>query len=164
VPDEAVSLAEALRDRGYDTTLQNENVQASLHNCFQGLYEDNMQSESLKHLIFDDSGKSRPLYFDDVREHDRVDALLENGFKLIAFRDGTYELYDLLNDERGLNNIAVAHEDKVQEMLPKLLAQREANKPQQAANLARLDGIKDELSEEEKEELQKELKALGYIE
>jgi len=36
VPDAELLLAEALSERGYETALQNENVQASLHNCFQG--------------------------------------------------------------------------------------------------------------------------------
>jgi arylsulfatase A-like enzyme len=37
VPDEEVLLAEILKNKGYATAIKNENVQASLHNCFQGL-------------------------------------------------------------------------------------------------------------------------------
>ncbi|MEE9268794.1 MAG: sulfatase-like hydrolase/transferase, partial [Candidatus Krumholzibacteria bacterium] len=36
VPDEEILLAEALRERGYDTAIRNGNFQAGLHNCFQG--------------------------------------------------------------------------------------------------------------------------------
>jgi arylsulfatase A-like enzyme len=126
-------------------------------------YPDNMQGESFKRFIFDDAGETKPLYFDDVREHVRVDALLEDGFKLIALRDSTCELYDLENDAHELNDVAAVYEDKVQAMLQKILVRRVENKHRQTANLVRLDGEKDELSEEEREELQKKLKALGYI-
>lgn len=126
-------------------------------------YADNMQGEGFRDLIFNDSADGKPLYFDDIREHPRVDALLQDNFKLVSLSDETVELYDLLNDPRESNNVVAGHSDKAQAMLAKILAQREANARRQAANLARLDGSEDQLSEKEREELRKKLKALGYI-
>ncbi|MDH3380575.1 MAG: sulfatase-like hydrolase/transferase [Gammaproteobacteria bacterium] len=126
-------------------------------------YVDNMQGESFRNVIFNDSVEGRTLYFDDVREHTRVDALLLNNFKLVARSDGTNELYDLVHDPRELDNVAAGHGDKVQAMSESLLAQREANAKRHAANLARFDGSELELSEEEEQKLRKELRSLGYI-
>jgi choline-sulfatase len=126
-------------------------------------YDDNMQGESFKDHIFNDLGQKSPLYFDDIREHARVDALLDNGFKLIALQDGTYELYDLPNDPGEKNNIAATREDKVRTMMQQILAMREVNKERQAAHFTKLDSLTNELSPEEEAELEKKLRALGYV-
>jgi arylsulfatase A-like enzyme len=126
-------------------------------------YADNMQGESFKDLLFDDSADGMTLYCDDIREHARVDALLQDNFKLVALSDGTSELFDLSNDPLELNNVAASHEQKAQAMLEKILAMREANAQRQAANFDRLDGSESKLTKKEKEKLQKQLKALGYI-
>lgn len=137
---------------------------ATLGDLLGAEYDNTMQGESFKDLAVGRSEKTRPLYFDDVREHTSVDALLENGFKLVAMRDSTYQLYDLANDPGELRDVAGAHEARIGEMLPKLLAHREANQRRLTANLILLDGTgKAQLSDQEREELQKKLNSLGYI-
>ena len=126
-------------------------------------YNDDMQGRSFKKLIFKDTGRRRALYFDDVREHGREDALLDGGFKLVALRGGGFELYDLSNDAAELSNIASTHPEKIQEMMSVIEQLRTENWNRQAANLNALDNNKNELSEEDKAELLEKLKALGYI-
>ena len=77
--------------------------------------------------------------------------------------DGTYELHDLDNDPRESNNVARAHEDKAQAMAAKILAFRKTNAQRQEVNFSRIDSAREGLSKEEKEELQKKLRALGYV-
>ncbi len=126
-------------------------------------YEDDMQGESLVKYISGQVRSDKPVFFDDIREHLMIDALLENNFKLIPLKDGKFELYDLIKDPAELNNLAAAHEAKIQAMLPAILDNRRQNQQRQAVNLSRLDGTEQELSEKERKELLKKMKALGYI-
>jgi choline-sulfatase len=126
-------------------------------------YADSMQGASFKHLIFGETGTGAPLYFDDVREHKRVDALLEDSFKLVALRDGTMELYDLSNDPGEISDVTPRHRDRARKMMERIVALRGANAERRAFNLDRLDGSEHTLSDEESEELRKKLRALGYI-
>ena len=121
-------------------------------------YEDNMQGDSFKQVIFADSLDARPLYFDDVREHVSVDGLLDDGLKLIVLKDETYELYDLLNDPLESKNVADDQGDRVHEMLAQIHALRNDTQARQAVNLQRLDGMTDNLTPEEKKALEKQLK------
>ena len=73
-------------------------------------------------------------------------------------------MYNLAKDPGESNDVAYLYPDRVSKMLPKMLAFREANQKRRAANLILLDGRdKEQLSAEEREELQKKLKSLGYI-
>jgi hypothetical protein len=103
------------------------------------------------------------VYFCDVREHDREDALIENGFKLVTMRDGTMELFDLTNDPGEQHNLASSGGDRAEAMMRKILTRRRENNQRQAAGLFSLEGNQKELTEEEKKELEKKLKSLGYI-
>ena len=126
-------------------------------------YKDDMQGKSLVKYMSGKARSDKPVFFDDIREHLMIDALLENNFKLIPLKEGKFELYDLVNDPAELNNVAAAHEDRIQTMLPMILDNRRRNQQRQAANLSRLDGTEQELSEKEREDMLKKLKSLGYI-
>ncbi len=126
-------------------------------------YENDTQGESLEELIFDRSKYNKPLFFDDVRVHDQIDALLENNFKLITALEDKFQLYDISKDPLELNNIATSNHEIMQSMLKKIADFREENKRRQAINITKIDPDDTQLTDEEKQEMLKELKALGYI-
>ena len=126
-------------------------------------YNDDMQGSSFKKLIFDEPAQNKPLYFVDVREHDRVDGLLAGGVKLINLRNGGLELFDLTADPAELNNLATSNPEKVQSLMSLIEPLRADNLRRQTVNLQGLDSLSNDLSEEDKAELLEKLKALGYI-
>ncbi len=126
-------------------------------------YKDKMQGKSQKSLLFGDSKARESLYFDDVREHDQVDALIENNFKLISSEGNEFELYDLTKDKHEQTNVASDYPDLVEAMFEKIVEMRKLNKQMQVKNVAALEDNRKQLSNKEKQELLKSLKALGYI-
>ena len=126
-------------------------------------YEEQMLGVSFKSVIFDDAAPARPVFFDDIREHGRQDALRDGDFKLVAMRDGTHVLFDLSSDPTESVDIAADRPDLAREMMQRILTIRQVNQQRQTANFARVDSLASELSDEEAEELDKKLRALGYI-
>ncbi len=123
-----------------------------------------MQGSSFKDLARGSRAGPKPLYFDDVKEHKSIDALIDDDFKLIVMRDGTHRLYNLSRDPGETNDVAYLYPERVTEMLSTLRQFRESNQKRLTTNLILLDGRGTErLSEQEKEALEKKLKALGYI-
>jgi arylsulfatase A-like enzyme len=126
-------------------------------------FNDDMQGVSFKKLMLDGQNRNKPLYFADVREHGRVDALLAGGVKLISLRDGGFELFDLTDDPAELNNLALSDTGKVQSLMKFIQSIREENLRRQAINLERMGPDDKDMSEEDKAELLEKLKALGYV-
>lgn len=126
-------------------------------------YEDGMQGVSRVPVMFDKPGENGPLYFDDVQEHEQLDALLDGVFKLICREDGTHELYDVARDSGELDNIASDHPQKVQSMYAEILKIRDLNKEKMKRNIAAISQETHQLSEKDRERITKQLKSLGYI-
>jgi arylsulfatase A-like enzyme len=127
-------------------------------------YEEDMQGQSYKALMFGDSSRGGVLYFDDVRTHEQIDALLDDNFKLISLKDRNFELYHLAEDGDEKENIASSQADRVASMYDAVLKLRKTNSERQKKNIAALneDDLR-EFSEQEKQDIIKKLKALGYI-
>jgi arylsulfatase A-like enzyme len=136
---------------------------ATLEELLEVEYDNDMQGASFVDVIADERRESLPLYFDDVREHESTDALRDDHFKLVALKDSTYLLYDLASDPSELHDAAASSSETFRNMLHKLFARREAIRRRLKANLARLDRTDAPLSTSEREELEKKLKSLGYI-
>jgi hypothetical protein len=114
--------------------------------------------------MLDDPAAARPVYFDDVRQHGRVDGLVDGGFKLVILKDGSSELYFLPDDPGETRNVAARNGDRAAEMFARIVAIRADNRKKQEENLLLVDEAgKDELTPKEKRELQRKLKSLGYI-
>jgi arylsulfatase A-like enzyme len=122
-------------------------------------WHSNMQGESFAPVLFNGGGDDRTVYFTDVREHDQMYGLLENGFKLIALGHDEFELYDLGNDPGETKNIAAERPEIVASMHHKIKAQNEANELRKIRNTAEPGDSVKQLSDEEL----KKLRALGYV-
>ncbi len=126
-------------------------------------YKDDVQGRSYSPLILENSRFREPLYFDDVRVHDQIDALIENTYKLISLKGSRYELYDVFIDPEENSNFASRNTQLVESMHEKLMKYRERNQQRQKQNIALLDEDMDKLSDDEKQDVIEKLKALGYI-
>jgi arylsulfatase A-like enzyme len=127
-------------------------------------YKDDMQGQSYKTLMVGDASRDGVLYFDDVRTHEQNDALLDGSFKLISLKDNNFELYDLAEDGGESLNIASSQPDRVASMYDAVLRLRKTNSVRQEKNIAALDEDDlRELPEQEKQDIIKKLKSLGYI-
>jgi arylsulfatase A-like enzyme len=126
-------------------------------------YDDNMQGRSWRPLIFNREQKAEPIYLDDVMIHDQQDALIENDFKLICWRDGRFELYNLAKDEREANNLALANQQLVESMYRKILAIRGENKERKKQNVIAMVGDLDHMTDEQRQKVLRKLRSLGYI-
>ena len=127
-------------------------------------YNHAMQGSSFKDLAKGRRVGPKPLFFDDVKEHKSIDALIDDDFKLIVMREGTHHLYNLSRDPGEANDVAYLYPERVAEMLSVLQQFREANQERLTANLILIEGGgKEQLSDQEREELEKKLKSLGYI-
>jgi arylsulfatase A-like enzyme len=125
---------------------------------------DSAQGRSFaRYLTGDRASATKPLYFDDVREHARVDGLLEDGYKLLALRNGGRELFHLAVDPGETKNIAARHTDRVEAMMARIRAQRAENERRREANRLELGDDEDEMTVQEKRELYRKLKSLGYV-
>lgn len=126
-------------------------------------YEDDMQGRSLLPSIQGQSPMPVPVYFDDVQQHVQVDALVDGDFKLICMEDGTFELYDVPRDPEELHDIASQDPQRVDRMYAEIERIRAENIDRKKRNVAAIDPDLLELSDEERQEIVEELRALGYI-
>ncbi|NIO29817.1 MAG: sulfatase-like hydrolase/transferase [Candidatus Latescibacteria bacterium] len=126
-------------------------------------YKDNMQGDSYRPLIFENVEESEFLYFDDVQEHDQIDALVENNYKLICSKGSKFELYDIVADPQERINFATRIPQLVESMYDKILKMRNENKHRRKQNLMALGDNLDLMSDEEKREVVEKLRSLGYI-
>jgi arylsulfatase A-like enzyme len=126
-------------------------------------YDDAMQGESFVPLIFDGESNGDYLYFDDVQEHDHVDALVQDNHKLIVTREGAFELYDLASDPHETVNYAARVPDVIDSMQKTILKMRKENEKRRKRNLAALGDDLPMMSEEKKRKVIEKLRALGYV-
>jgi arylsulfatase A-like enzyme len=126
-------------------------------------YEDDMQGESFKSLLFNNSAANRVVYFDDVREHDQVDALIDEPYKLICLEGDKYQLYDLSIDASEENDIAASHPELAESIYYKILKLRKENDIRRTKNEAVFDTSTDIIDVNKKKMIEK-LRSLGYIE
>jgi arylsulfatase A-like enzyme len=126
-------------------------------------YQEKMQGESLGPIIFENARRDGHLFFDDIQDHDQVDALIEGGYKLITLKNDKYELYDIDIDPRELTSFAYRVPERIDLMMDRILKMRKENKQLQKKNIQSLGGNLDKMSAEEKQKVIEKLKALGYI-
>jgi len=126
-------------------------------------YKNTMQGRSFYPLIFGKAQPDRVLYFDDIQEHDQIDALLDGNYKLIALKGGGFELYDIASDPLEAINSAAQNPQRVESMFEKIKKHREQNQRRRKKNLAALGDHIEEMSPKEKQEIIKKLKSLGYL-
>jgi arylsulfatase A-like enzyme len=127
-------------------------------------YEDAMQGQSFLDLLLGKDKKEGVLYFDDVREHEQIDALIENNFKLICLEGKKFELYNLSKDPEEKQNLASTRPELVESMHKKIQEIRKINELKRKENMAAMTDDIDKRSEKQQRELLKRLKSLGYIE
>jgi arylsulfatase A-like enzyme len=126
-------------------------------------YEDSMQGRSYLPLLFGMSWREEYLFFDDVREHEQIDALIEDGFKLICLKDQKFELYDLSKDPSEQHNLAPEHPQRVEAMHHKIMAIRKINASRRDQNIAAIADNINKRSSREQQILLQRLKSLGYV-
>jgi arylsulfatase A-like enzyme len=126
-------------------------------------YEQDMQGRSFAQVLLNKSKDNRVMYFDDVREHDQVDALLDDKYKLICFEGDKYELYDLSIDAEEQHNLAPLSPELAESIYSQMLKIREENAIRRSKNEAAFDASTDILDINKKKMIEK-LRSLGYIE
>jgi arylsulfatase A-like enzyme len=126
-------------------------------------YEQDMQGRSFAQVLLNKSKDNRVMYFDDVREHDQVDALLDDKYKLICFEGDKYELYDLSIDAEEQHNLAPLSPELAESIYSQILKIREENAIRRSKNEAAFDASTDILDINKKKMIEK-LRSLGYIE
>jgi arylsulfatase A-like enzyme len=132
-------------------------------------YSSLTQGESFYPLLTGDPFQSRAIYFDriknkieDINVHS--DALLMNGYKLIALNrknKPVYALYNLADDPDELKDISENHPEIVRKMFQKILEFRMDCNERMKQNLMKMDE-KIDLDQEAQKTLEM-LKSLGYI-
>jgi arylsulfatase A-like enzyme len=126
-------------------------------------YEDDVQGTSFIPLLSENDQTSGYLYFDDVQDHDQIDAVVEKNYKLIALKKGSHELYDVTIDPREEFNFASRNSELVESMYEEIIHMREENKTRRSKNLAALGDSLYLMPDDEREKVIKKLKSLGYI-
>jgi arylsulfatase A-like enzyme len=126
-------------------------------------YDNNMLGTSYVPLFSGDETSREYIYLDDVQEHDHVDALVEDNYKLIVTRDGALELYDIASDPHETVNYAALVPDVTDSMYDKILKIRKQNEKRRKRNLEALGDDLPMMSEEKKKKVIEKLKALGYV-
>jgi len=126
-------------------------------------YDYDMQGTSYVPLLSGNELDREYLYFDDVQEHDHVDALIEDNHKLIVTREGGFELYDIASDAHETVNLAARVPDLTDSMYEKILKMRKVNKNRQKRNLAALGDDLHLMSREKRQKVIEKLRALGYV-
>ena len=157
------------RGRRVPTVVSHIDLMPTLKDLTGVEYEDDMQGESYRALLYGESQADRVQYFDWVtndltRKKVIVDALREGCYKLVAGQRGgedVFTLYDLCCDPEELRDVSAEHPDIVKRMYGTIRSLREENAVRYRDNLDRigqdvdLEGIS--------EETQRELRSLGYI-
>lgn len=146
------------------TAVSHLGLMATLREMLGVRYAADMQGESLAPLIRGERPRDHPLYFDDVRAHEQVDALLSGSFKLIALSGSDFELYDTANDRDELMNLAGSLPERVRSLYDTMTAIRARNIDRKRLNFAALEDTTQQLSDEDKKEMIDQLRALGYLE
>ena len=121
------------------------------------------QGQSYLKLLRGKSSWNRTLFFDDIKNHKQIDALIEKNYKLITQVENKFELYDIHKDPGETNNLESRYPEKVNAMLEKIMAIRQENLNRQKENRAALDDNIDGLSDSERKKVIDRLRALGYI-
>lgn len=109
------------------------------------------------------SAVSRELYFDDIQEHNQSDALLSGRHKLIAFRDGTCELYDVIADSREENDLADSRVDLRDRLAVMLERIRNDNGTLKRHHVAMIGDSLGHLPVGERRAIIRQLRSLGYL-
>ena len=107
--------------------------------------------------------QNRSIYFDDVVNNKQVDALVDNQIKLIALANGGFELYDMSTDPDELNNLADHFAERVKVMFDWIKRIRKENDDLRAFNIAAADDHTQQLTDEQRKNITKKLKTLGYV-
>jgi choline-sulfatase len=130
-------------------------------------YDQDMQGESLQPLLVGETNEERSVYFQNIKKEPdadapHVDAVLENGYKLVWLENGTFELYNLGDDTEETLNVIDRYPEVADSLRALLFLRREQSAARSAMNMA---GTVDTLavSPEEAEETVEQLRALGYI-
>lgn len=131
-------------------------------------YARNMQGESVRPAWDGGQRTKQSIYIASIKrpkqeDTKHVDALIENGYKLISLGDNEFELYDLRNDPGESENLAAEYRDLAQSMFGKIERQRAENEIRMMRNASDLADSATALTEEELREIKEKLKALGYL-
>jgi arylsulfatase A-like enzyme len=142
------------------------NLMPTLKDLLGLKYQDNSQGKSFSGLLFGNPVKppsgavenDRFAYFVEAHDRSQQDALLENNYKLIVFRDNTHKLYNLSDDPDELKDISKDNPQVVKRMLMRVEKIRDEN------NKRRVDLLKKTKKDVEldKETLER-IRALGYL-
>jgi choline-sulfatase len=126
-------------------------------------YPDRMQGRSWSPLIFENAGRDGFLYLDDIQDHDQIDALIEDHYKLIALKNGRHELYEITTDPRELTDYAPRQPQRIGAMMEKIIRMRNENGQRRKNNMENFQEDMADMPPEEREKLIEKLKALGSI-
>ncbi|MCZ6766362.1 MAG: sulfatase [bacterium] len=137
-------------------------IQPTLKELLGVEYADSMQGRSFTDALLGEDRQAF-VYFTDVREHDQMDALLENGYKLIAHGDRSFELYHLQTDPDEEKNLATEEPERVARMFEKIEAHRAENLIRRMENTGETVTTQPPMSDDEIRKTLKALKALGYM-
>jgi len=137
-------------------------VQPTLKELLSIEYADSMQGRSFAHALMGEDGEGF-VHFTDVRDHEQMDAFLENGYKLIAHGDRSFELYHLPTDPGEENNLASDQPERVVRMFEKIEARRAQDLLRRIKNAGDSASDPTPMTQEEILKTLKELKALGYM-
>jgi choline-sulfatase len=126
-------------------------------------YESDAQGRSFIHLVQAGAQTNGPLYFDDIRRHDQIDAVIEGEYKLICLENERYELYNLSLDPREEINYAGRQPDRVRSMFKFVKKMRAENDRRRELSRSMLKDMLDKQSDAETQKIIEQLKSLGYI-
>ena len=149
--------------RRVKANVSNLDLMPTLKDLLRIEYDDNMQGKSFASVLRGADNRGRPVYFDDVKKHQQIDALVDDQYKLITLTDGTFELYDKSNDPEELDNLADQLPELVETMFEMIKIIRKENEGRRAYNITTLGDNIEQPSEEERKRLIKKLKSLGYV-
>jgi arylsulfatase A-like enzyme len=143
--------------------ISNIDLMPTLKDLLNVSYEADMQGESYKSWLYGKKIKARRVYFDDVRAHDQVDALLVEDYKLICLQGEKYQLFNISDDPEEEVDLASSHPKLVRKMVKMLGKIRKENEERKKINIAAIDDNMEERSEGEKRKIIQQLRALGYV-
>jgi arylsulfatase A-like enzyme len=162
-----VAGPQIMKGKRQSTPVSLVDLMPTLSDLLGAVHDQDMQGQSLQPLLTGETNEVRSVYFETVKKRPDSDAphvagLLKNGFKLVLLGSGGFELYNLRDDREETLNAIDRYPDVADTLRAILLAQREQNATRAAMNMAEpVDTFA--LSPEELEELDKQLRAVGYI-